>query len=73
MTVTPAPEKVIVDVFALNVKFVFVAKDKAVPLLAKVILLLPQLIVLAPDPEEDNVLAVTLKLFVVNVPVVINS
>ena len=64
------PEQTIDEVPALKVKFVGVPTEKTVPLLLRVIVLLPKLTVLVLLPAAENTPAVILKLFVVKVPVV---
>ena len=61
----------ICDVPALNVKFVLIVKLTGVKMSIRVIVLLPNEIVLTPLPDELNVSAVTAKLAVLNVPAVI--
>jgi len=66
--VLPVPDKTMLDVPALNVRFVLVAKLIAVAVELNVTVLLPRLIVRVLLLLDDRDVAVTLKLLVVKVP-----
>ena len=66
----PPPDKTIEDVFALNVRFMEVEKFIADPVVLKVTVLLPKVMVRSFVLEENKATAVRLKLTVLNVPLV---